>query len=236
MRKIILTLAALIGFASLAAPPDEPDFGPRPTPAQMKIQMDNFRASLKDPFSAQIINPILIGKYKTYKGLINGGGYRYGWLTSFGCNGKNSYGAFTGMQSEYRFFTQEKGTVKVFIPNDFDKDNLIESVMEPLIEKVTVQGLASTAKFKSGIFTAPMPQGLFIVRIDPASPNRHLVNRIIISINDKSGSNDEMTKMLLETISASEDGSPVKIKTMDLMGLAIAVVNLFLAFEVDGVF
>lgn len=217
MRKIIISVVALIGLECFAAPPEEPDFGPKPTAAQMKIQMDNFRADLKDPYSALFSNPTLIGKYKVYKGLINGGGYRYGWLASFDCNGKNSYGAYTGIKTEYRFFTHENGALKVFIPMDFDKDNLIELIKEPLIEKPLL-GLSSTAKFKSGIFTAPLPQGLFIVKVDPASPNRHLVNRIIISINDKSGSNEELQKLLLETISTSEDGLPVKIKTMDLMG------------------
>jgi hypothetical protein len=54
--------------------------------------------SFKDPYSVQ---DLTIGRpylQKSYKGLVNGGGFNYVWNIPFSCNGKNSYGGYTGIK------------------------------------------------------------------------------------------------------------------------------------------
>lgn len=101
------------------------DYGPRPTISRVKQSMEAFKSGLFDPYSAILQNPRILGKYKSYKGLISGGGYNYGWLVAFDCNAKNRYGAYTGMDTHYRMFVGNR----VLEPLSVDVDNLIVDTM-----------------------------------------------------------------------------------------------------------
>ena len=57
------------------------------------------REGLNDPGAALFRNVTVSGPTRSYKGLVNGGGYIYGWRVIFEVNGKNSYGGYTGWQA-----------------------------------------------------------------------------------------------------------------------------------------
>ena len=102
MKKLmgLMLLAAFTGCTTMVSQNDEALCGPRPTGEQaenaVKVYVDG--VGLKDPGAAQVKDIVIVGKAKWYKGLVNGGGYNYGWEISFQLNGKNSYGGYVGFQ------------------------------------------------------------------------------------------------------------------------------------------
>ncbi len=64
--------------------------------------------SFKDPYSVQ---DLTIGRpylQKSYKGLVNGGGFDYVWNIPFSCNAKNSYGGYTGIKRSVALYNGGK--------------------------------------------------------------------------------------------------------------------------------
>ena len=103
MRITIATvlLAITAGCTTLSVGPEEESLcGPRPSEAQARdaVQVYIDRVGLKDPSSAQVRDVRVADSAKWYKGLINGGGYNYGWEISFQLNAKNSFGAYIGFK------------------------------------------------------------------------------------------------------------------------------------------
>jgi hypothetical protein len=66
--------------------------------AQQAIQVYIERAGFKDPESAQIRDVRIMRRAKWYNGLVNGGGYTYGWEVDFQVNAKNGFGAYVGFE------------------------------------------------------------------------------------------------------------------------------------------
>ena len=96
----VVLLAALVGCSTVLSQNDEALCGPRPTEEQAKtaVQVYIDGVHLKDPGAAQVKDIVVGGTAKWYKGLVNGGGYNYGWQISFQLNAKNSYGGYVGVQ------------------------------------------------------------------------------------------------------------------------------------------
>jgi hypothetical protein len=64
--------------------------------------------AFKDPYSVQ---DLTIGRpylQKSYKGLVNGGGFDYIWNIPFSCNAKNSYGGYTGIKRSVALYNGGK--------------------------------------------------------------------------------------------------------------------------------
>lgn len=104
MKKLLivfwlLTLAACTTLP--VKPEDEARCGPMPTyaEAQNSVQAYVDGVGLKDPSSAQVRNIRVVGPTSWYNGLINGGGYSYGWQITFDLNAKNSFGAYVGFST-----------------------------------------------------------------------------------------------------------------------------------------
>lgn len=93
-------MMALAGCSTVVNERDQSMCGPRPSEeeAQNAVQVYINGVGLKDPAAAQVKDVTIIGPGKWYKGLVNGGGYNYGWEISFQLNGKNSYGGYVGFQ------------------------------------------------------------------------------------------------------------------------------------------
>jgi hypothetical protein len=84
-----------------------PEFGPAPTEnAENDIQRV-METLLKDADSAKYRFGTLY-KAKSFKGLIRGGGYTYGWGMDFMVNGKNSFGGYTGFEPWQAFWAGGK--------------------------------------------------------------------------------------------------------------------------------
>ena len=54
--------------------------------------------AFKDPYSVQDLTIGTPYLQKSYRGLVNGGGFDYVWNIPFSCNAKNSYGGYTGIK------------------------------------------------------------------------------------------------------------------------------------------
>ena len=102
MKRVMgaLCLALFTGCSTMVSENEEGLSGPRPTEEQVKnaVQVYVDGVGLKDPSSAQVKDVIIGGRAKWYKGLVNGGGYNYGWEVSFQLNAKNSFGGYVGFQ------------------------------------------------------------------------------------------------------------------------------------------
>ncbi|MBE7159196.1 MAG: hypothetical protein INR62_12325, partial [Rhodospirillales bacterium] len=105
LRSLILVFAfpfLLAGCASTPTPQEAAtaDFGkPVTTDTAKPIVLAYIRATFKDPDAVKDLEITSVEKTKVYRGLVNGGGYAYGYAITFACNGKNSYGAYIGRQS-----------------------------------------------------------------------------------------------------------------------------------------
>lgn len=77
--------------------------GPSPTMSQAEQAVATWvqRGGLKDPFSAQTRDIKIEGRGASYKGLLTGGGWDYGWVISFWVDAKNSFGAYSGWSKRY---------------------------------------------------------------------------------------------------------------------------------------
>jgi hypothetical protein len=109
MSKIFISicLAALMNVGCAPLRPEvTPDTyalcGPQPSQEMIVKLVNNTVAgkNWKDPDSIKIRNIQLRGRCAGYKGLINGGGYQYGWMVTYEINGKNSYGAYVGYEQK----------------------------------------------------------------------------------------------------------------------------------------
>lgn len=99
MKRILAIFALLMLTACTTVSPDQKSLcGLRPTEEQAKnaVQVYINQGGLKDPSSAQIRNIRIENPTRYYKGLINGGGYNYGWQIAFEYNAKNSFGGYVG--------------------------------------------------------------------------------------------------------------------------------------------
>lgn len=96
---VFIVLILVTSCTTINVKPEEEYLcGPAPTYEQAQNAIKTFieRSGLKDPNSAQI-RDIRIGERSAWvKGLINGGGYNYGWTIKFEINAKNSFGAYVG--------------------------------------------------------------------------------------------------------------------------------------------
>lgn len=104
MKKLLIVfwLLTLSACTTLPVKPeDEARCGPMPTftEAQNSVQTYVDGVGLKDPSSAQVRNIRVVGPTSWYNGLINGGGYSYGWRIVFDLNAKNSFGAYVGFKT-----------------------------------------------------------------------------------------------------------------------------------------
>jgi len=72
------------------SPDKEALCGPRPTEEQARRAVQGYveRVGLKDPSSAQVRDIRVEGPMSWYKGLIQGGGYSYGWQIAFELNAR----------------------------------------------------------------------------------------------------------------------------------------------------
>ena len=88
------------------------DCGPEPSQVQIEAAVQTWvqSAGLKDPGSAQTRNAWTIGRRGMYNGLINGGGYSYGWMVEFQVNGKNSFGGYVGFRTRHVLLTPDGRT------------------------------------------------------------------------------------------------------------------------------
>lgn len=82
------------------APDQEPLCGPRPTDeqAQKSVQIYLQQSGLNDPSGAKIRQVRVVKRAAWYNGVVNGGGYTYGWLIDFELNARNAYGAYIGFK------------------------------------------------------------------------------------------------------------------------------------------
>ncbi|MGH8273152.1 MAG: hypothetical protein ACRES9_02680 [Gammaproteobacteria bacterium] len=104
MKTVIILFFAtaigiLAGCTTAGVSQDEMQLcGPRPTQQQTLNAVAAYiqDSDLKDPASAQVKNVRVVGPKKMYKGLVNGGGWSYGWQIVFDLNAKNSFGGYVG--------------------------------------------------------------------------------------------------------------------------------------------
>ena len=102
---VAVCLASFNGCASVS--PQEvaaADFGKLPTDYKEMVKRD-LLGQLKDPYSAVMTFGEPRKGYAA-KGLVNGGGNRFGYYIPVAVNAKNSYGGYTGDQMYYYFFTE----------------------------------------------------------------------------------------------------------------------------------
>lgn len=88
----------------------------------------------------------------------------------------------------------------------------VPATTEPVVGKTT--------RFKAGIHCGPLPMrpdALFVSIIDPGSPNGYLLHRYITSIEGETGMGT-MLNAKLGTIIGKQDGKPINIITVDVMG------------------
>lgn len=105
MKRILVTFFFILivaGCTTLSVGPEEEDrCGPRPSydDASRAAQVYVDRYGFKDPTSAQIRDIQIGNRAKWYRGVVNGGGYNYGWEITFNVNAKNSFGGYVGYKS-----------------------------------------------------------------------------------------------------------------------------------------
>lgn len=105
MMKVIavFSLVALAACTTVSVSPDKEALcGPRPTQEEARRAVQTYVESvgLKDPSSAQVRDIRVEGPMSWYKGLVQGGGYNYGWQIAFELNAKNSFGAYVGFTTK----------------------------------------------------------------------------------------------------------------------------------------
>ncbi len=95
-----MALSALVTIAGCSTAPSAAELplcGPRPTLMQARMAAQYWAGSTGRNPSATQISGVHIGKPgKLYRGLINGGGYDYGWWIVFASNLQNGFGGYTG--------------------------------------------------------------------------------------------------------------------------------------------
>ena len=120
---LLLCLLLCAGCASTPTPQEmaSADFGKPLTVATAKpVVLAYIRETFKDPDAVKDLEVTNVEKEKVYKGLVNGGGYAYGYAITFACNGKNSFGAYVGRQSlqifahDGRVFSHRSGPGEVW--------------------------------------------------------------------------------------------------------------------------
>jgi len=87
----VFLLVALVACTTMSVSPDKEALcGPRPTEEQARRAVQGYveRVGLKDPSSAQVRDIRVEGPMSWYKGLIQGGGYSYGWQIAFELNAR----------------------------------------------------------------------------------------------------------------------------------------------------
>jgi len=105
MQKTLLAAALVVftaGCTSVKVKPDEVAklCGDRPTEEQAQGAIKTYvNSALKDPYSAHLGTYVVGNCEGRMIGLINGGGYKYGWVILADVNAKNSYGGYTGSQT-----------------------------------------------------------------------------------------------------------------------------------------
>ncbi len=97
-----LAAAVLGGCAMPQSAIEDADFGPPPVGYEQHI-IDYFDAILIDPESAryEFETPYKAG---TYRGLLAGGGWIFGWAVDMTVNSKNRMGGYVGRQRNTFFF------------------------------------------------------------------------------------------------------------------------------------
>jgi hypothetical protein len=99
---ICICISGLVGCAVPQAELADADYGTYPTNYESRIR-NYFEMSLIDPESARY----RFGEpYKgaVYKGLVNGGGWQFGYGVDCTVNAKNRMGGYTGQQPHTFFF------------------------------------------------------------------------------------------------------------------------------------
>lgn len=82
--------------------------GPRPSQAQAEEYARTWASqALADPFSAVVRDVTVVGPSQNYRGLVNGGGYDFGWTIAFLVNAKNAYGGYAGFQPQKIILTPD---------------------------------------------------------------------------------------------------------------------------------
>jgi hypothetical protein len=99
--------ASTAGLAPAANSKAPPDHGPSPGESAQSDVQRAMEISLKDADSAKYRFGDLY-RAKSFKGLIRGGGYTYGWGMDFLVNAKNSFGGYTGFEPWQAFWADGK--------------------------------------------------------------------------------------------------------------------------------
>lgn len=109
MRRVLFPASLILILGCKGPDLATANFGPQPTPEECATVAKGWcNANLKDPWSAVIQNARVVGKNSVYNGLVNGGGYTYGWEIRFEVNAKNSYGGYTGFKVMTLLITADK--------------------------------------------------------------------------------------------------------------------------------
>jgi hypothetical protein len=104
VNKNYIGLSAVLLLTACTAVPlsadEETKSGPRPNEAEAQKAVMAYvqDAGFKDPDSVQIKDVVINRPFKMYRGLVNGGGWDYGWEIDFQENGKNSFGGYVGYE------------------------------------------------------------------------------------------------------------------------------------------
>lgn len=111
----LFALLLVVSSACSSIPMDPEDVaqcGPRPTDAQASAAVQVFvdRGGLKDPSSAQVRDIRIESRMSWFNGLVNGGGYTYGWQVAFELNAKNSFGAYVGFKTRHVLVVMDGST------------------------------------------------------------------------------------------------------------------------------
>lgn len=106
--RLFIPIAAVVIMAGCAPPKmtveeRENVCGYQPDQGQAEVAVQGWvdHGGLKDPSSAQVRDIQVLSRGGIQNGLLNGGEWRYGWIISFECNAKNSYGAYIGFRRRY---------------------------------------------------------------------------------------------------------------------------------------
>jgi hypothetical protein len=105
LKNFLLVMAILlVGCTTMTVSDvDEAKCGPRPTEDQMQSAVHAYveAAGFKDAESVRIQKVRIEKAAAWYRGVVNGGGYTYGWQIAFEVNAKNGFGAYVGYRSEH---------------------------------------------------------------------------------------------------------------------------------------